>query len=26
VAADTAATRTFANGDTEKVTATIKAG
>lgn len=25
-AADTAATRTFANGDTEKVTATIKAG
>ena len=26
VAADTAATRTFANGDTEKVTATIKSG
>jgi len=26
VSADTAATRTFANGDTEKVTATIKAG
>lgn len=26
VAGDTAATRTFANGDTEKVTATIKAG
>ncbi len=26
VASDTAATRTFANGDTEKVTATIKAG
>lgn len=26
VAADTAATRTFANGDSEKVTATIKAG
>lgn len=26
VAADTAATRTFANGDTEKVTATLKAG
>jgi hypothetical protein len=25
-AADTAATRTFANGDTEKVTATLKAG
>jgi hypothetical protein len=25
-AGDTAATRTFANGDTEKVTATIKAG
>lgn len=26
VAGDTAATRTFANGDTEKVTATVKAG
>lgn len=26
VAADTAATRTFANGDTEKVTATVKVG
>lgn len=26
MAADTAATRTFANGDTEKVTATLKAG
>jgi len=25
-AGDTAATRTFANGDTEKVTATLKAG
>lgn len=26
MAADTAATRTFANGDTEKVTATVKSG